>query len=75
MSRKMRLRPRQEVSYSLIEASDTEWSKDGTGAPSVIAHVMEVDFQRRTVTLPEGKFDLGNFLRVVEDMQLRLRSP
>lgn len=65
----MRKPPQQEILYSLIEASDMEWFKSGMGTPSVIAHAMGVDFQHRTIILPEGKFDLDSFLHTVESIR------
>lgn len=58
--------PDQVVLCSLVEAIDvTRFCEGMSGDPSVITKVMEVDFRRGIVTLPEGKFDLGHFLRKV----------
>lgn len=63
----------QKMSYSLTKPLNVEWlSADWPGAMETTASVVEVDFQRRTVTLPEGKFDLDNFLRIAKDICLRL---
>lgn len=68
----MREPPRQEILYSLIEVSDMKWFQDGIGTPSVIAHVVKVDFRCRTIALPEGKFDLDDFLHIAKDICLVL---
>lgn len=68
----MRLCPQREVSYFPIEASDVEWFQSETGTPLVTAHVMKVDLQQRTITLPAGEFNLDYFLCIIEDIQLRL---
>ena len=70
----MREPPRQEILYPLTEALDMKWFQDGVGDPPTIVHTIEVNFQHRTITLPEGKFDLDNFLYVVRDI-MRLRLP
>ena len=71
MNENVKLRPQQEMLYSLIEASDAKWFQDETETPSVIAHVVKVDLQQRTIILPKGEFNLDNFLHIVKDIYLR----
>jgi len=66
ISKQMKIIPQQPVLCSLVEAIDVAWVHgDMLGDPSAVVKVMEVDFRRRTIVLPEGKFDLDHFLRQV----------
>lgn len=63
----------QEMFYSLTKPLNIEWlSADWPGAIETTASIVKVDFQRRTITLPGGKFDLDNFLRIAKDVCIRL---
>jgi len=67
---------RREMSYSLIEpvGINVKWSGKGwlTEGMTAVASPVRVDFQQRTITLPEGKFDLDCFMRIAKDICLRL---
>lgn len=66
----MKKPPYQGIPYPLIEITDV-WSPTLDIAYTV-NRTARVDFQHRTITLPGGKFDLDSFLRIAEDVRLRL---
>jgi len=76
MNEQAKRTPRRVILYSLVEAMDVAWLHgDILGDPSAVVKIMEVDFQRRTIVLPKGKFDLAHFLRQVQNMLSRYDNP